>query len=142
MRLDFTSDMDPKRFAVNIRFLSNRALPPDVRAAKEELSDETSRQMVTQNPGWRQRPSDFYIVAIDFYMADFKTDIDGPVKRSLDAVCHGAGIFDSRVLELYVRKYRSWVPGIGVSISQCRRDDYDLRSPRKGKTDVVDEESF
>ena len=133
MRLEFTSGLDPKRFAVNIRFLNNRSLPPDVRAAKEELAEEAQLHMATQNPGWRQRATDFYVVALDFIMTDRRNDIDGPSKRVLDAIFEGAGLSDSRVQELYLRRYHGSQPGIAVSITQCRGGDYDIRDYRKGR---------
>jgi Holliday junction resolvase RusA-like endonuclease len=126
VRLSFVSDLDPKTFAVNKRFLSNRALPPEVRKAKEALAEEASMWMVIQNPGWKQGAKDFYEVAMDFVMTDRRNDVDGPSKRILDAIAHGAGISDSRVQELTLRRFRGSTPAIFVTIESCDPRYYDV----------------
>lgn len=131
MRLTFRSSVDPKLLAVNKRFRDNSVLPPEVRKAKKELAEEAGFQMIGQNRGWKQRSSDYYIVAIDFFMTDFRTDTDGPLKRAMDAIFEGAGLSDSRVQEIYLRRFQATTPGIDVDITQCRKGDYDVRDYRR-----------
>lgn len=141
MRLSFFAPVNPKDLAVNTRFLSNKALPAVVREAKKQLAEVAQLEMAAQNPGWRQSGTDHYIVSIAFHMPDKRNDVDGPLKRAIDAIFEGAGLFDSRVQEIYLKRYHvdEDQVGIDVEISQCMAWDYDFREYKKPRKRPVAE---
>ena len=111
-RLEVRSFADPRDLGVNIRFRGNQVKHPRARAAQELLTAD----IVRENPRWE--PCDVCRVRIVFVYPDNRSDIDGPIKRTLDAVEAavkemGHKWHDGRVhgLEVYKRVIRgeSWI---------------------------------
>lgn len=113
-----TIPVDPKELRVNLRFLSNGTLPPSVREAMKQTRETVERHADEQ--GWEvANGKDRYGAQFQFTMNDLRADLDGPLKRGMDAITSGLKINDGRIDEIHLRravgepsiKYVVWVLG-------------------------------
>lgn len=113
MRIEGIVPVDPKSLRVNIRFQSNRTLPPIVRKAMEDTKRVLEQDAIAQD--WEVRPLDRYAMRLDIIMNDKRADLDGPIKRTIDAIADGLQINDQKIDELHVYRHVG-NPGIGYAV--------------------------
>lgn len=113
------SHADPRDFAVNKRHLNNTFRPRAVTEAMDNLRDEATLELARQHPGWRPHEKQHFMICLTFYMPSRRFDVDGPIKRVIDAVTKGLGIMDSRIEQLDIRRIltgKDQIPGIHIVV--------------------------
>jgi Holliday junction resolvase RusA-like endonuclease len=94
MRAHFTSNVDPKRLRINIRYRDARKLSPDTLKAYHQVIEDVEKAV--EREGIRFHPKARLELEMVFTMSDRRADLDGPAKRAQDAVSAGLGINDQR----------------------------------------------
>jgi Holliday junction resolvase RusA-like endonuclease len=111
---------------VNIRYRNSQALPKQIRAAVKTLHDDTIRSIYTQKWFPFKGPA---VCEVWFNFPGPRGDIDGPLKRTLDALqdgilkVHGPRSFDDgRIWDLHVHKRptNDWGGRVGVVVELSR----------------------
>lgn len=119
-------DINPADLAVNIRYKNRQYLPKRVKDAQQEVKDAVARAIEWR--GYYDPPMRCTVV-LDYFFARRNSDIDGPVKRTLDAIQmafeqHDVAWNDSQVRELIVHKWTAGEaersPGIVIQMDRCR----------------------
>jgi hypothetical protein len=110
------SAVDPRDLQANRRFKNSHVLPTPVRKAMTHLEQLSYTQVATTR--WKPTRSTRYAVDLTFTFPTANSDIDGPIKRTIDAVfrgmrraCDHPSVNDARVVELHVTK-RTGTPGL------------------------------
>jgi Holliday junction resolvase RusA-like endonuclease len=126
----FHSDTDPASLAVNKKHLIASRLPADVKKAQDDLVLEMKAQLITyeamKEVDWLNGDDgSIYEVFMEFGFKSDQSDIDGPVKRVLDAlqkalVARGYHWNDRMVYDLRVSKYLSTRPNITVKLERMQ----------------------
>lgn len=99
--VEFLIPLDPSDVRANIRFYNNGTLPPGVSKAMKAISEYCAG--IAAETGWE--PGDAYVgMDLTFYMTSRRQDVDGPLKRAMDAIAQGMGFNDNRVQEVSVRR--------------------------------------
>lgn len=97
----FTILQDPGQLRVNLRYRNSHTLPPVVLSAIKNVV--TASQEACSQTDWT--PGDAYVgVAFDFFVDSRKEDVDGPIKRVLDAVAEGCKFNDGRVKRVLIER--------------------------------------
>ena len=99
MRTSGLIEVDPKSLRVNIRYLSNSTVPKIVRDAMNSVKEQVAIHAAEQ--GWKFIPKARYGASFIFCMEDRRADLDGPSKRTIDAVVDGLMINDGHIDELH-----------------------------------------
>lgn len=118
--IDLDMDLDPKLLQVNRRLKGGHWVPTEVKQAMQTLQDYSRIQI--QQSGWVPSKDQHYRVTLNLTFSNRNSDIDGPVKRTMDAVFRGMreavdvpAINDARVIEMAVTK-RIGLPRIYISV--------------------------
>jgi hypothetical protein len=122
--LSIQSGMDVRLLQVNRRYHKSHALPPDVRKSMDDLRSLAQWTMAAQMPfetGTFSKKTRF-TVSLTFTFPTLGSDIDGPIKRTLDSVFRGMreayddpNINDTRIIELHVTK-RVGEPSLAIEV--------------------------
>lgn len=109
MRVVVSSAVNPKEGRVNIRYRDITKLPPLIAKFINQLTTDAANAAKEQGwePGTKSRLSVELVITMD----DRRADLDGPLKRTLDALAAGLRFNDSRVDYLSLRR-RVGTPGI------------------------------
>lgn len=100
MKMVVVTEADPKQLRTNIRYSDIRHLPPEVRAAMKQVAIDAQRARDEQ--GFWPHPKARFTLDMVITMPDKRVDLDGPLKRALDAMCRGADLMDSRIDEIHL----------------------------------------
>lgn len=107
---------------VNKRYKHSHALPKVVKLAMGQVQSEAMHEAATAR--FSPEKNDTYVVTITFYFTSMRGDIDGPIKRTVDAFFAGirdyldeAYINDGRIVDLAVSKRVADVPKVVVGIA-------------------------
>jgi hypothetical protein len=84
--LELELAVDPRELQVNRRYRDNHALTPEVRAAMQTIQGQVF-DAVHEQPDFRLAGT--YELALRFSFLTMASDIDGPVKRTIDAIALG-----------------------------------------------------
>lgn len=100
--------IDPRNLQVNRRIKGGHWVPTEVKSAMKQLD-----MLVTPwfNAGWVPTKTSLYSVTLSYTFPTMRSDLDGPVKRTLDAVfgamrreTNSPFANDSRVVSLDITK--------------------------------------
>lgn len=118
------TEIDPRTLQVNRRFHKSHALPPDVRKSMLQLAEKAHHIMTSQMPfetGTFNKKTRFSC-RLTFTFPTLGSDIDGPVKRTIDATFRGMrealddpNINDTRIVELWITK-RVGTPSLAIEV--------------------------
>lgn len=128
------SEVNPASLAVNIKNLTNDHLPPSVKQAQEDLIYEIKKHLIlqegdgTKNGGglldWLDGEDvKIFKVKLEFGFLSDRSDLDGPIKRVLDALqraitARGYHWNDHMVYDLQVLKYLTKHPAIQITVEK------------------------
>lgn len=124
------SGVDPASLSVNKKHLLASHLPKDVKQAQDDLITEIKSALITADSGpewdngWMDgEDGSIFHVTLEFGFRSDNSDIDGPIKRVLDAlekalVARGYVWNDRMVWDLTVSKYISKDPSIMVKVEK------------------------
>jgi Holliday junction resolvase RusA-like endonuclease len=123
----FHSDINPASLAVNKKHLIASHLPPEVKQAQDDLIVEMKASLINhegrENMTWLDGTTgSIYEVRMDFGFKSDNSDIDGPIKRVLDAlekalVARGYHWKDRMVYSLIVDKYITRKPNMTIVVT-------------------------
>jgi hypothetical protein len=108
----------------NNRFKFKHTLTPEVRQAMDQLAEmfRTGAEEIEWNP----HPDATYRVDIILFLPTMRGDLDGPIKRLIDASFRGlrqyrdvTWINDGRVIELHAEKIIGPPTGFWIRIGQA-----------------------
>jgi Holliday junction resolvase RusA-like endonuclease len=126
-RFYFHSEIDPASLAVNKKHLIASHLPPEVKQAQDDLIVEMKASLIDheskENMTWLDgMTGSIYEVRMDFGFKSDNSDIDGPIKRVLDAlekalVARGYHWKDRMVYGLIVDKYITRKPNMTIVVT-------------------------
>jgi len=124
------AEVDPASLAVNIKNLSNDHLPTSVKQAQGDLIYEIKKHLIPQE-GEKGDDLDWlngadgkiFRVKMEFGFLSDRSDIDGPIKRVLDAlqkaiVARGYHWNDAMVYDLWVLKYLTRHPSTHITVEE------------------------
>lgn len=131
------SDVNPLDLRVNIRYKGTQFVPKEVKEAVKALHDDTIRAIFAQKWQPFKGPA---TVRLWFNFPGPRGDIDGPIKRTLDALqdgivkVHGPRSFDDgRIWDLIVAKRPTsdWGGRVGVvaELSRWTPDPESVTAP-------------
>jgi Holliday junction resolvase RusA-like endonuclease len=111
------SNVNPGDLGVNLRFKGKQVIHPRARAAQNALIEDV-KQAVEKIPEFNP---EYGIAGVLFVFTSKRFDIDGPLKRTLDALERGikaAGYNwnDSRIKEVYITKEVGETPMLSISL--------------------------
>lgn len=112
MNVTIRSTVDPRDLRVNHRYRDVRKLPPLIANAMKKLTEDA--QNAGKATGF-EFPKDRKVrlrVSIWFTFDSMRPDVDGPSKRTLDAIAAGLEFNDNRVDELNLYRTEVGTPGI------------------------------
>jgi Holliday junction resolvase RusA-like endonuclease len=117
------SQTDPANLAINIKHRDSSHLPASVKKAQNDLVIEIKAHLIEQDAEWVDDPDKIYKVKMEFGFKNIRSDIDGPVKRVLDAiqmalVARGHKWDDAMVYDLIVSKYGAKNPRINIWVEE------------------------
>lgn len=116
MKVTISSAVDPKDLRVNHRYRDVRKLPPLIANAMKKLTEDAQRAGVSHGVAIPKTPKVRLGVSIWFTFNDMKADVDGPSKRTLDAIAAGLEFNDNRVDELHLYRTDVGTPGIVAEV--------------------------
>lgn len=108
-------DLDPRDLAINLRFKGKTVVHPRNKAAQGKIRDAVSDWIEKDWEKWgedmRWQPPKPAKMLLQFTFPTAANDVDGPVKRTMDAVERGIkqmGLTwnDNQVVDLRVLKYK------------------------------------
>lgn len=108
--------IDPRDFAVNLRFKNSHVLHPRARNAMESLASLVTTDVLAQG----FEPTKDCLLDLTLVFPNRQSDLDGPVKRIMDGLERGikeAGFGwwnDRYVYELHVSKVIGKTPSMGI----------------------------
>jgi Holliday junction resolvase RusA-like endonuclease len=120
------SGVDPKDLRVNHRYRDVRKLPPLIANAMKQLTKDAERAGKATGV---EIPKDRRVrlkVSIWFTFNDMRADVDGPSKRTLDAIAAGLEFNDNRVDELTLVRSSVGPPGIVAVVETVGESEGDL----------------
>ena len=123
--LHLNLDVDPRDLAINLRFKGKPVIHPRVRAAMDEVVVHT-KQAIQDEVDYT--PCKDCVVRIIFRFPSRRSDIDGPLKRFLDAIqeAHkalGLDWNDNRISKLVVVRDITR-PGIVMTMDEREHHGY------------------
>lgn len=102
--------IDPRLLQVNRRLKGGHWIKPETKAAMDQLSLLAAQQVSGRT--WIPTKMSRFVVSLEFTFPTSNSDIDGPIKRTIDAVFTGMRkvvdlphVNDSRITSLWVRKF-------------------------------------
>ena len=115
------TDLDPRGLAINLRFRNKQIIHPRVRAAQDALITLIKQAI---QKGGEYEPCRDCAVELVYTFPTTASDIDGPIKRTLDAIqmAHkslGHTWHDNRISHLNVVKTKG-EPGMFLGMRQRR----------------------
>jgi hypothetical protein len=113
-----TDKVDPGDLGVNLRFKGSQVIHPKARAAQAKLVKEIQKHIQGREQGY-DVPEGACYLSLVFYFSSRRFDVDGPVKRTMDALEKALkGLTyewnDRRVGVLRVEKQMLAKPGISL----------------------------
>jgi Holliday junction resolvase RusA-like endonuclease len=114
--LSIQSATNPGDLGVNLRFKEKQVIHPRARAAQDALITEIKASIPDS-----YKPCSNCAVEVAFTFTSNRFDIDGPIKRTLDAIqkalkAKGYIWSDARVTKMVVSKYVDDEPGIELEM--------------------------
>jgi Holliday junction resolvase RusA-like endonuclease len=126
-RFYFHSEIDPASLAVNKKHLIASYLPPEVKQAQDDLITEMKSALISHEEradmSWLNgEQGELFEVRMEFGFKSDRSDIDGPIKRVLDALqkaltARGYYWNDNMVYGLIVDKYLTKKPNMTVVVT-------------------------
>lgn len=123
-----TSQIDPASLAVNKKHLIASHLPPEVKKAQDDLILEIKSALIEYekkvDSSWLDGTNgNIYEVFMEFGFKSDNSDLDGPIKRVLDAlqkalVAREYHWNDRMVYDLHVSKYLSRSPNMTLKVER------------------------
>ena len=118
--INIQTQIDPRNLQANKRYKHSHVLPTQVRQAMKRLERMAQDQL--SESSWLPTPTTRYAVRLSVTFPTANSDIDGPVKRTIDAVFRGmrkavdmVEVNDLRVVDLHVTK-STGEPGLHIII--------------------------
>lgn len=105
MKMTVVTHPNVKNLRTNIRYTNITKMPPEVREAMRIVAKDAEK--ARDEAEFWPHPNARFTVDFLVTMPDKRVDLDGPLKRGLDAICRGAGLMDSRIDEIHL--YRTEV---------------------------------
>lgn len=115
------SDVDPKSLRINHRYLNISRTPPEIAKAFKQLVADV--QAVRDRIGATINKESRVEVHITYTMNDLRADVDGPSKRTLDAVAAGLGYNDGHNDVVVLRRGPVGNPGIHAIVKTLTHHD-------------------
>jgi hypothetical protein len=87
--LGVVSRVDARELAINKRYKSNAILPQEVKDAKTNIQDDVFESIMHAREIREWIPPNPAELIVDFYFPTMQSDLDGPLKHTLDAIQDG-----------------------------------------------------
>lgn len=109
--------VDPGKLGVNLRFRNSQTIHPEARKAQRALADAIKKE-ITERP-YDYEPCQRCYLSLVFTFGSNRFDVDGPVKRTMDAVEMalkelGHAWNDRKVVEVRMSKQTGPEPNIDI----------------------------
>ena len=98
--LHIRTEQDPQEFSVNIRFGGGHVVPPGTRKAMDAL--KTASKARASDQGFTIGATEYVCLDITFAFGSWRSDLDNPLKRVLDALSEALRFNDNRVVEIHL----------------------------------------